>query len=50
LNNKESGFFVKGDIRDLLQFSYNNNEVILVLINDQIPRLYEIMNAENEKE
>ncbi len=43
---KESGFFVKGDIRDLIMLSYQNEDHFLVLLNNQTPRLFKkITNA-----
>ena len=49
VNNKKSGFFVKGDIRNFIHFNLINEDCILTLINNQTPKMYELIHMENEK-
>ena len=42
LKNKESGFFVKGDIRNIIHLEDAEKERFIVLINNQKPRMYEL--------
>ena len=48
-NNKKSGFFVKGDMRGIVQLAINNKDGFLVLLNNQKPRLYELKEMNNER-
>lgn len=38
--SRESGFFVKGDIREFINFPYKGENHFLVLINNQAPRMF----------
>ncbi len=49
VNNKKSGFFVEGDIRNFVHFKLDNKAQILTLINNQDPKMYELIHIENKK-
>lgn len=43
VKNKESGFFVRGEIRDFLQLESGRKKYFLTLINNQNPKMYELI-------
>jgi len=47
--NKESGFFVQGDIKQFIPLKFENRTGFLALINDQKPKMYEISSSNNEQ-
>ncbi|MCG8309412.1 MAG: FG-GAP-like repeat-containing protein [Cytophagales bacterium] len=49
LNNKKSGFFVQGDVRNILPIDMNNKEGFLVLLNNKKPKLYELTGKNHER-
>ena len=42
VKNKESGFFIKGDIRNIVKMKGSDKDQFMVLINNQKPRMYEL--------
>lgn len=50
VNNKKSGFFVKGDIKEFLQLGINDKQLFMVLMNNESPRLYELTHKEIERQ
>jgi hypothetical protein len=44
VNNKDSGFFVRGEIRNFLELKVNKKAGFIVLLNNQRPRTYEMAN------
>lgn len=49
ISSKKSGFFVKGDIRNFIRFKLDNKECYLTLINNQTPKMYELIHIENDE-
>ena len=49
ISSKKSGFFVKGDIRNFIRFKLDNKECFLTLINNQTPKMYELIHIENDE-
>jgi len=49
LKNKQSGFLVKGNIRDLVGLAVDDMPLLLTLINNQTPELFEIISEDIEK-
>lgn len=45
LENRESGFFVKGDVRELEQIQIGKDSYLLVMINDSTPKLFKFANT-----
>lgn len=42
IDNKNSGFFVRGDIKEFVEVKINNDNYLLVAINNQKPKLFKL--------
>ncbi len=42
VENRDSGFFVKGDVRQLIEIEGESGKYLLVTVNDQKPKLYKL--------
>ena len=49
MNNKQSGFFVKGEIRNIIPISFDQKDGLLVLLNNEKPKLYELSGEYHEQ-
>jgi hypothetical protein len=49
IKNRQSGLLVKGDVRDFVGISIEDKHLFLTLINNQTPKLFEIVNKNIEK-
>ena len=50
LDNRDTGFFIRGDIKQLAGIKINNQEYLLTAINGQKPRLFKLPAEEGRLE